>query len=166
MSPIRLSLLGLAALSVAACASVEPAGPLPTDASAPQPLAGHDWFGATDEGMAHLTYGRAESDDVWLTLSCAAGSGRLALTQYTGPDDGTRIALESGGETESWPATREPDEMNGGVYLTAQADADTPVFQRFRRVGWLAAYGDGWREAMVVQPGSAPRVERFFAACG
>lgn len=166
MSPIRLSLLGLAALSAAACASTGPAVPAPTDGSAPQPLADHDWFGATDEGVTHLTYGRAESDDVWLTLSCAAGSGRLALTQYTGPDDGSRIALESGGETESWPATREPDEMNGGVYLTAQADADTPVFLRFRRVGWLAAYGDGWREVMVAQPGSAGRVERFFADCG
>ena len=72
-----------------------------------------------------------------------------------------------GAARENFPSSsREPDEMNGGVYLTAQADADTPVFQRFRRVGWLAAYGDGWREAMVVQPGSAPRVERFFAACG
>lgn len=167
MSPPRLLLLSLAALT-AGCASTPPpaTGPVPVEAGAPQPLADHDWVYDDDEGDLHLTYGRDESDDVWLTLRCEPGSGTIGLDQYVAPAGAREIALESGGDTETWPARPEADELNDGVYLVAEAEAGTPVFQRFRRLGWLAAYGPDWRAPMVARPGSLPGIERFFAACG
>jgi hypothetical protein len=38
--------------------------------------------------------------------------------------------------------------------------------QRFRRLAWLARWQGGQREVYVPHPGSADRVERFFAFCG
>jgi hypothetical protein len=167
MSPPRLLLLSLAALGAAACASTPPPAmaPAPSDAGTLQPLADHDWFVDDEDGGLQLTYGRDESDDVWLTLRCEPGSGLVGLDHYGAPAGVRQIALESGGDTETWPARTEPDELNDGVYLVAEAEAGTPVFQRFRRLGWLAAYGSDWRTPMVAQPGSIPRIERFFAAC-
>ena len=56
--------------------------------------------------------------------------------------------------------------LTGGVILSASAQADHPVFQRFRRVGWLASWVGDQREAYAAHPGSEAAVERFFAACG
>jgi hypothetical protein len=165
MFPVRMSLLGLLTITVAACASVDPATAPSPDAGTPQPIADHDWFSEEEDGVAHLTYGRDESDDVWVSLSCPAASGRVRIDQYVAPEETSTISLESGGETESWPATKEPDELNDGVYLTGAGRADAPVFQRFRRLGWLAAYGDGWRVPMVAHSGSMDGIERFFTAC-
>ena len=94
------------------------------------------------------------------------GSGRLALSAVGGPDAKPEIYVEAGGETERFPAQSEPSQLNDGVFLTAEADADAPVFQRFRRVGWLAMWLDGERQAYTPQPESAPNIERFFAFCG
>lgn len=165
MSHLRLIPLSLAALTAAACASTPaPMDLTPADAGAPQPLAGHDWF--LDDGDTFLVYGRDETDDVWLSFSCLPGSGTVDIAQYSAPEGADRIALESGGDTETWPASPEPDDLNDGVYLTAQASAREPVFLRFRSVGWLASWGTDGRVMMAAHPGSAPRIERFFAACG
>lgn len=167
MTPARLMLLSAAAVTTA-CASMpaSPVEPAPAGSGAPQPLEGYDWFVDGDDGDVQLTFGRDESDNVWMTLRCQPGSGTIGLDHYVAPDGARAIALESGGETGTWPARREPDDLNDGVYLTAEASASAPVFQRFRRLGWIAAYGPDWRTPMVAHPASAPRVERFFAACG
>jgi hypothetical protein len=74
--------------------------------------------------------------------------------------------IESGGETERFPAEAEPSQVNDGVFLSAEAPADAPVFLRFRRLGWLAMWQDGTRQAYAPHPASAPNIERFFAFCG
>lgn len=167
-APALIILTGLT-LGVAACATVEaPTEPAPGVASsgAPLPVADHDWFFHRDGGEARLVYGLAESDDLRLGLDCAEGSGRLALSAVGGPDAKPEIHIEAGGETERFPAVSEPSQLNDGVFLTAEADAATPVFQRFRRVGWLALWLDGERQAYAPQPESASNIERFFAFCG
>lgn len=163
---ILLALGGLA-LGAAACAgpSTPLAPPAPTASGAPQPVEGHDWFLHEDDGTARLVYGLAESDDLRLALDCRRGSGQLELSA-PGEADDRRIALESGGETEIFPARAEPSELHDGVFLTARAPADAPVFQRFRRLGWLAVWQGGERQAYAPHPGSAEGVERFFAYCG
>lgn len=155
-------------LGATACATVEApvTSPPPAVVAAPAPVADHDWFYHQEPAEARLVYGLAESDDLRLALDCRRGSGRLALSALGGPDAIPEIYVEAGGETERFPARSEPSELHEGVFLTAEAAADAPVFQRFRRIGWLALWQDGEREAYAPHPSSAPNIERFFAFCG
>ncbi len=134
-------------------------------ASAPAPVAGYDWHFTPDAESVFLAYGVAESDDLRLGLHCAAGSGKVDLT-VPGPAGVREIQLESGGETERFPAEGEPSQLHDGDILTATAGASEPVFQRFRRVGWMAQWIDGQREVYAPHPGSEAGVERFFDRCG
>lgn len=167
-APVLIILTGLT-LGAAACATVEtPTAPAPdvVSSGAPVPVADHDWFYHRDGSEARLVYGLAESDDLRLGLDCSQGSGRLALSAVGGPDAKPEIYIEAGGETERFAARSEPSELHEGVFLTAEAAANAPVFQRFRRIGWLALWLDGERQAYAPQPESVPNIERFFAFCG
>src|SRR5690606_18495801 len=155
------SLLAVMA-SLAACATAPSA---PPDRAAPAPVEGYDWILHRDGDDARLSYGVAESDDVRLALDCARGAGRLALTVLAGPDAGPEIVLESGGAMESFAANSEEDLLHDGLILTAEADYDRPIFQRFRRTGWLAAWRGGAREVYASHPGSGERVDGFFDFC-
>lgn len=163
-----LVLLNSLVLGVAACATVEtPVEPAPViPIGAPAPVADHDWFYHQENEEARLVYGLAESDDLRLALDCRAGSGRLTLSALAGPDAKPEIHVEAGGEIERFPALSELSELHEGVFLTAGAATDAPVFQRFRRIGWIALWLDGEREAYAPHPQSAPNIERFFAFCG
>ncbi|MFN3932250.1 MAG: hypothetical protein ACK4JY_10930 [Brevundimonas sp.] len=167
-APALLALSGLA-LSAAACAKVEAPPPaLLTDAvgAGPAPVEGYDWFFHTDDASARLAYGLAESDDLKLGLDCQRGAGRLELSAIADKGAKPEIYVESGGDTERFPARAEPSQLHDGLFLSAEASAAEPVFQRFRRIGWLAQWRDGAREAYAAQPGSAANIERFFAFCG
>ena len=167
-APALPAFAGLA-LSLAACATVEPTPPTAPPAgpgSAPAPAPGYDWFFHTDDDTARLAYGLAESDDLKLGLDCRRGGGRLEMVAIAEKGAKAEIHVESGGETERFPASSEPSQLHDGVFLSAGASTAEPVFQRFRRVGWLAQWRDGEREAYAPQPGSAPNIERFFAFCG
>jgi hypothetical protein len=160
-----LPVIGLAGLN-AACANVAPvATPTPVTASAPAPTPGYDWFLSEDQGTARLAYGVEASDDLKLGLDCSAGTGKVDLVALgkTGSDE---IYLESGGETERFAAEGEPSQLHDGDLLIATVEADVPVLQRFRRLGWIAQWVDGQRAAYAPQPGSGSNVERFFALCG
>jgi hypothetical protein len=160
-----LAFAGLA-MSLAACATGTPA-PLPAaPSSAPAPVENHDWFFSRDANQAALAYGLAESDDVWLGLSCLRGGGRLEMHRPVEAGHPASISLESGGDTEIYPAAAEPSGLHDGDILIAAASTADPVFQRFRRVGWLAVYGADYRLPMVPHPQSAPGIERFFTFCG
>lgn len=165
--PALLALSGLA-LSAAACATVEPqpAGSGAASSGAPAPVEGYDWFYHADDGAARLAYGLAESDDLKLGFDCQRGAGRLEMVAIADKGAKAEIHVESGGDTERFPAQSEPSELHDGVFLSAGASTSEPVFQRFRRVGWLAQWRDGAREAYAAHPGSVPNIERFFAFCG
>lgn len=165
-APILFLLIGLA-LGASACATVEaPPTPVATPGGTPTPVAGHDWFYNRDGSEARLVYGLAESDDLRLGLDCSEASGRLALSAVGGPGAKPEILIEAGGETERFPAQSEPSPLHDGVFLTAGANADAPVFQRFRTAGWLALWLDGERQTYVPHPESLPNIERFFVFCG
>ena len=164
-TPLPILLIGLG-LGAAACTTTGAPEPTAAIASAPAPVEGHDWFFNEDDDDARLAYGVENSDDLRLGLDCRRGSGRLDLTALGGEDARAEIHLESGGDTERYPAKSEPDLLHDGVILTAQARADDPVFQRFRRLGWLALWRDQEREAYAAHPASTDRIERFFAFCG
>jgi hypothetical protein len=163
--PARL--LIIAALgALGACSTTREGGPSPMASSgSPQPVAGVDWFYHPEATEAKLLYGVETSDDLRLGLACQKGAGRLEIT--TNAPHGVReIHLESGGETERFRAEGEASELTDGDFLTAEAATSTPVFQRFRRVGWLAQWQGDRRESYVPHPSAAPDIERFFAFCG
>lgn len=165
----RLSLFALsaAALTIGACTTTGDAPILETaESSAPQPIEGYDWHFNADRNEAQLAYGVAESDDLKLGLDCRKGSGSLTLTAAVDQDAAPEFHLESGGDTERFPAEKEPAEVNDGAFLTAEARTSEPVFLRFRRIGWLAAWQGDARETYVPHPASASQIEQFFAFCG
>jgi hypothetical protein len=170
MRALRLLVVALVGAAACACASVEPLplapSPDPAPSGAPQPVEGYDWYLGEEDDALWLGYGLADSDDIWLAMTCLRGSGRMELEQHLdmGPD--RAVVLESGGETERWPARGEYSEMLGGDILIAEVPTDHPVFLRFRRLGWMAANGQKARVTMAAHPGSPARIERFFTACG
>lgn len=169
-----LAALCAAALGLSACAGVDGGSHAlaPGAAGAPAPVAGFDWFPQGEnapggDNEAGLVFGEANTDNIWLGLSCRRGGGRLELLHPAGPGDPAVIRLESGGETESYPARAETSDMHDGADLTATASTRDPVFQRFRQVGWMAILGDGGERALMVpHPQTTPAIERFFAFCG
>lgn len=151
--------------ALAACASTPPPEPVPPQPG-PGPVEGYDWILHEDGGDARLAYGLAESDDVRIAFDCRRGEGRLTMVALAPADAEPVILLESGGETGRFAASPEADLIHDGLILSAAADPDEPVLQRFRRLAWLARWQGGQREVYVPHPGSADRVERFFAFCG
>ncbi|CAN5175616.1 hypothetical protein BH09PSE1_BH09PSE1_23320 [soil metagenome] len=160
--------LMVAGLLLAGCAGVTPAAePTVVASSAPAPVAGYDWFFNEDDHTREvsLSYGVAESDEVLLGMHCVRGDGAQTLVRSVPHGWPARILLESGGDTETYAAEAEDDPVQDGQFLTAAAKTSDPVFKRFRRVGWLAVLDDQNRTLMVPHPGSAARVEEYFAAC-
>lgn len=170
-APALLALSGLA-LSVAACATVEPPAPVPAaepgsgSGGAPLPVENYDWLLVVDEDAAQLAYGLPESDHLLVGLNCGRGSGRIELVAIGGYDDAPVIVLESGGDTGRFPAESEVSDLHDALIFTAATSSSEPVLQRFRRVGWLAQWHGGERDAYAPQPGSEANIERFFAFCG
>lgn len=153
------------ALAPGACATVEPP-PVGLTGSAPQPIDGFDWLLHLDADTAHLAYGVPESDDLRLGLNCERGSGRVGLVTIAESGESPVIFLESGGETGQFPAQSDPSDLHDAPILTAVARSSEPVLRQFRRVGWLALWNEGEREAYAPHPASRPDIERFFAFCG
>ncbi len=156
----------LAALALAGCAPTLKSEFAGASRGAPIPVAGYDWHLNEDAEEASLSYGMAETDDVPLDLSCRPGSGALQILQTVAEDHPKVIALESGGDTETYPAKAEPSAMHDGLDRTAVARTTDPVFLRVRKLGWLATYGLDYRTPLVAQQGSDKQIDRFFILCG
>lgn len=163
---MRLAILSVAltAAALSACAT-SPRPPAPVAAAAPAPIDGYDWFMHQDGGEAMLAYGVADSDEVKLRFDCGKGTGRLHLIAPAVKGE-RQFHLESGGDTERYPASLEPSGLHDGDLVNGEAPADAPVFQRFRRLGWIAAWRGQDREVYAAHPGSKDKVEAFFSVCG
>ncbi|GAW40594.1 hypothetical protein SH203_00993 [Brevundimonas sp. SH203] len=165
LSRLIPSLMALSALAACATHSPAPSAEMTTAAGAPAAAAGLDWFMNRDGQEASLAYGVANSDEMKLSLLCRAGSGALEITAAS-EKPARQIHLESGGDTERYAATSEPAVVHEGELLTARAKASDPVFLRFRRLGWIAAWADDERQFYVAHPAAKAGVEQFFAVCG
>ncbi|WP_428154439.1 hypothetical protein [Brevundimonas sp.] len=165
LSRLILPLTALSALAACATNAPAPVANLETAASAPAPMPGYDWFLNRDGQEAILAYGVANSDEVKLHLLCQAGSGALELTAAS-EKPGREIHLESGGDTERYRASSEPAGVHDGELLTARATTKDPVFQRFRRLGWIASWSDDERHIYAAHPAAKAGIEQFFTVCG
>jgi hypothetical protein len=143
----------LAFLLLGACASFDPARDT------------RGWFMHAEAGEAKLVYGTPHSDDVPLMMDCTAGSGRVAMSQSAlRPGDG--VTLSAGRTRTVFYGEAEPDEMNGGVFVTAETDAATPVLAAFRDGGGLAIEEAGRVQRLPATAQEREEIRRFFAACG
>lgn len=165
LSRLILPLIALSALAACATNAPAPVANLEAASSAPAPMPGYDWFLNRDGQEAILAYGVANSDEVKLHLLCQAGSGALELTAAS-EKPGREIHLESGGDTERYAAASESAGVHDGELLTAQAKTKDPVFQRFRRLGWIASWSDDERHIYAAHPAAKAGIEQFFAVCG
>ena len=143
----------LAFLLLGACASFDPARDT------------RGWFMHAEAGEAKLVYGTPQSDDVPLMLGCAAGSGRVSLSQSAlRPGDG--VTLSAGRTRTVLYGEAEPDEMNGGVFVTAQTDTATPVLAAVAEGGGLAIEEAGRVQRLPATAREREDIRRFFAVCG
>lgn len=165
LSRLILPLIALSALAACATNAPAPVANLEAASSAPAPMPGYDWFLNRDGQEAILAYGVANSDEVKLHLLCQAGSGALELTAAS-DKPGREIHLESGGDTERYRASSEPAGVHDGELLTARATTKDPVFQRFRRLGWIASWSDEERHIYAAHPPAKAGIEQFFTVCG
>ena len=165
LSRLIPSLLALSALAACATNTPAPTANVAAAGSAPAPMPGYDWFLNRDGPEAILAYGVANSDEVKLHLRCQVGSGALELTAAS-EKPGREIHLESGGDTERYSAASEPAGVHDGELLTAQAKTKDPVFQRFRRLGWIASWSDEERHVYAAHPVAKAGIEQFFTVCG
>lgn len=157
-------LLALSALAACATHGVAPV-PAPTaDAGAPRPLLNYDWHLSLEAEEAALAYGVANSDEVKLQIRCSSGSGALDLAAVL-EKPARRLRLESGGDTQDYSAVSEEAGITDGHYVQASAGAKDPVFQRFRRLGWIAVWDGDGRRTYAAHPQSMADVDRFFVAC-
>ena len=165
LSRLILPLIALSALAACATNAPAPVANLEAASSAPAPMPGYDWFLNRDGQEAILAYGVANSDEVKLHLLCQAGSGALELTAAS-DKPGREIHLESGGDTERYRASSEPAGVHDGELLTARATTKDPIFQRFRRLGWIASWSDEERHIYAAHPAAKAGIEQFFTVCG
>lgn len=151
-------------LVLAACSTTGAPDPL-ADPAAPQPTPGYDWHLNQHTGEISLAYGMRDTDDVPLDLSCQPRTGTLQILHAAREGSRPRIQLESGGDTETYPARAEPAALGDGLDLTAKASSTDPVFLRFRKLGWLAVHDEQGRQPYVATPGVRPQIEQFFSLC-
>lgn len=165
--------LALSGLGLMACTTTAPAptliaevAPVVPPAAAPQPIAGFDWFLNTDGRESSLAYGMANSDDIRVSLDCRHNSRSVNVMVPAPSGAEPVILLESGGETERLRATSEPSDLFDGDLLVAEAATNSPLFQRFGDVGWLAVWEQGDRHTYVPHPGAQDYARQFLAKCG
>jgi hypothetical protein len=173
----RMSIL-IGALLLSACGGPPknappalPAAPVetgPTEAPAPKPAPGLDWFFNGDGGQGKLAYGPPNSDDIHLMLACKAKSGqvtvaRSVLTEHAGTPP--RLSLASGTARGTWLATTATSPEAGHTDLTVTTSSADPVLQAFARHGWISVVTDGETEGLAPQPGNKA-IREFFAYCG
>jgi hypothetical protein len=121
------------------------------------------WF-FNNEGEVKLAYGTPQSDDAPLMLYCTPRSGQVTLSQSAlRPGDG--VTLAAGGQKSTFHGESQPDQLNGGTIVTAQAPVNTPVLNAFRSTGRLAIEERGRATVLTATPAERAQIEQFFASC-
>lgn len=151
-SRIAFAALSIAAL-LAGCAH-EKAG-----------LDGYRWA-YLEEGpeAPRLAYGRPNSDDVVLMISCQPGRDQVAVSAVG--LSGGEIVLASGRAETRFAGARINDAMSDGGVLEARGKASAPALAGFSKSGDLALLTEGERHDLTAGSADRGHVKAFFKACG
>ena len=145
--------LGLMAAALAACAHEKVA------------VNGYQWAYLADEATSpRLAYGRPNSDDVVLMISCQPGRDEVDLSAMG--LTGGQLVLASGPTESRFDAASVQDAMSGGALLEARGKASAPALDGFRKSGDLALLTKGERHDLAAGTADRSQVKAFFKACG
>jgi hypothetical protein len=145
--------LGLLAAGLAGCAHEKVA------------QGGYHWAYLESGAEApRLAYGRPDSDDVVLMLSCRPGQDRVDVSAIG--LSGGEIVLASGRAESRFAAAKVEDAMDGGGFLEARGKASAPALDGFRKSGDLALLTQGERHSLSANSADRGHVRAFFRACG
>jgi len=147
------TVLGLLAASLAGCAH-EKVG-----------MTGYRWAYLADGGEApRLAYGRPNSDDVVLMMSCQPGRDQVNVSAVG--LSGGEIVLASGRVESRFAGAKVNDAMSEGGVLETHGKASAPALEGFRKSGDLALLTKGERHSLAAESADRGHVRAFFKACG
>jgi hypothetical protein len=141
--------------------------PAPGQTARTEPNVGFFLASTADEGLK-LTYGRANSDDVWLMLQCRPGTRKVDILDARHPNarKGEVLTLTSGKVESALSTTTEPNEANNeGVVVLAHATPDLPALDGFRRTGMVAVKLGPREYALNASADEKAQIARFFNGC-
>ena len=125
---------------------------------------GYRWTYVADAGEdPRLAYGRPDSDDVVLMMSCRPGAGEIDLSAVglSGPE----LILASGRGESRFIVAKVDDAMSEGLMET-RGDASAPALRNFSRSGDLVLLTQGQRHSLAANSADRGDVQAFFRACG
>ena len=110
-----------------------------------------------------LAYGRPDSDDVVVMMSCRPGRDQVDVSAVglSGED----LVLASGRAESRFKAARIDDAMSQGL-LEARGAASASALEAFRKSGELALLAKGQRHSLKAIDTDKGQVQAFFKACG
>lgn len=150
---VAIAALGLLAVGLAGCAH-EKAG-----------LDDYRWAYLTDGGEApRLAYGRPNSDDVLVMMSCLPGRDLVDVSAVG--LTGGEIVLTSGRAETRLPAATVEDVMTAGSLLEGRGKTSAPALAGFKTSGDLALLTKGERHNLAAGSADRGQVRAFFSACG
>lgn len=127
-------------------------------------VSGYRWNYLADGSDApRLAYGRPDSDDVVLMISCQRGQDQVNLSAVG--LSGGEIVLASGRTESRFAAAKIDDALSEGL-LEARGKASAPALDGFRKSGDLALLTKGERHSLSADSADRGRVKAFFRACG
>ncbi len=120
------------------------------------------WSYADNPGEgAKLAYGRPQSDEVLLMMTCAPGSQVMLSAAAIG---GSKVMLASG-DTKSSLNGEVTEGFDGQGFIEVTTSARTPALRDFRQSGDLTLTSGGKTFQMAAFDADRPAVRRFFNAC-
>lgn len=114
--------------------------------------------------VPRLAYGRPDSDDVVLMISCLPGRDRVDVS--AAGLSGGELVLASGRAESRFPAAKVDDALDETGLLEASGRADAPALEGFRKSGDLALLAGGKRHSLAAGNADREYVKAFFSACG
>lgn len=126
---------------------------------------GYHWsYLEPGQDAPRLAYGRPNSDDVALMISCSPGQDRVDVSAMG--LSGGEIVLASGRAESRFVAAQVDDVMAEGGVLEARGKTSAPALAAFRKSGDLALLTRGERHSLAASPADRGHVQAFFKACG
>jgi hypothetical protein len=132
-------------------------------ASAPAPApSGFGWSFAENPGEgAKLAYGRPQSDEVLIMMTCAPGAQVMLSAAAV---NNSRIMLTSGQAKTSLDG-EVAESFDGQGYIEAATSSRGPALREFRRSGDLTLTSGARSFQIAALDSDKPAVRRFFNAC-
>jgi hypothetical protein len=128
-----------------------------------QDAAAYRWSYLADaQEDPRLAYGRPNSDDVVLMMSCRPGRGEIDLSAVGLTE--REMVLASGRSETRFTTARIDDAMSEGL-VQARGAASAPALQAFRKSGDLALLTKGQRHSLKAVSADRGQVRAFFEAC-